>query len=153
MVFNATFNNISAISWRSILLVEETGVPGENRRLVARQWRTLSHYAVLTTPELTTLVGIGTDSIGSCKFIYHTITTPATLPFVLINFEVDTFNTHILDRSMSWLRAGTSIKSGGVVLVWCAHYSFSEMVQSCKCCQYKWVKCKPSQIIGRTALL
>jgi hypothetical protein len=27
MVFNATFNNISAISWRSVLLVEETGVP------------------------------------------------------------------------------------------------------------------------------
>ena len=30
MVFNATFNIISAISWLSILLVEETGVPGEN---------------------------------------------------------------------------------------------------------------------------
>jgi len=26
MVFYATFNNISVISWRSILLVEETGV-------------------------------------------------------------------------------------------------------------------------------
>jgi hypothetical protein len=31
MVFNATFNNISVISWRSVLLMEETGVPGENR--------------------------------------------------------------------------------------------------------------------------
>jgi len=30
MVFNATFNNISVISSRSVLLVEETGVPGEN---------------------------------------------------------------------------------------------------------------------------
>jgi len=30
MVFNATFNNISAKSWQSVLLVEETGVPGEN---------------------------------------------------------------------------------------------------------------------------
>jgi hypothetical protein len=30
MVFNATFNNISAISWRSVLLVEESGEPGEN---------------------------------------------------------------------------------------------------------------------------
>jgi hypothetical protein len=29
-VFNATFNNISAISWRPVLLVEETGVPVEN---------------------------------------------------------------------------------------------------------------------------
>jgi hypothetical protein len=28
MVFKATFNNISVISRRSVLLVEETGVPG-----------------------------------------------------------------------------------------------------------------------------
>jgi len=37
-VFIATFNNISVISWRSVLLVEETGVPGENHRLVASHW-------------------------------------------------------------------------------------------------------------------
>ena len=30
MVFNATFNNISVISWQSVLLVEETVVPREN---------------------------------------------------------------------------------------------------------------------------
>jgi hypothetical protein len=30
MVFNATFNNISVILWWSVLLVEETRVPGEN---------------------------------------------------------------------------------------------------------------------------
>jgi len=35
MVFVATFINISIISWRSVLLVEETGVPGENHRPVA----------------------------------------------------------------------------------------------------------------------
>jgi hypothetical protein len=29
MVFNATFNNISVVSWWSVLLVEETGVPGK----------------------------------------------------------------------------------------------------------------------------
>jgi hypothetical protein len=38
MVFNTTFNNISAISWRSVLLVEETGVLGENYRPVASHW-------------------------------------------------------------------------------------------------------------------
>jgi hypothetical protein len=32
MVFNVTFNNISDKSWRSVLLMEETGVPGENHR-------------------------------------------------------------------------------------------------------------------------
>ena len=35
MLFNATFNNISVISWRSVLLVEETGGPGENHQPVA----------------------------------------------------------------------------------------------------------------------
>jgi hypothetical protein len=37
MVFDATFKNISVISLRSVLLVEETGVPGENHRRVASQ--------------------------------------------------------------------------------------------------------------------
>jgi hypothetical protein len=32
MVFNATFNNISVISWWSVLLVEETEVPEGNQR-------------------------------------------------------------------------------------------------------------------------
>ena len=31
MVFNATFNNISAITWRSVLLVKETRVHGEKQ--------------------------------------------------------------------------------------------------------------------------
>jgi hypothetical protein len=33
MVFNATFNIISVISWRSVLLVEEIGVPGKTTYL------------------------------------------------------------------------------------------------------------------------
>ena len=33
MVFNATLNNISVISWRSVLLVKETGVPKETTDL------------------------------------------------------------------------------------------------------------------------
>ena len=35
IVVNATFNNISVISWRSVLLVEEIGVPRENHLPVA----------------------------------------------------------------------------------------------------------------------
>jgi len=34
IMFTATVNNISAISWRSALFVVETGVPGENYRPV-----------------------------------------------------------------------------------------------------------------------
>ena len=32
MVFNTTFNIISAVSWWSVLLMEETGIPCENHR-------------------------------------------------------------------------------------------------------------------------
>jgi hypothetical protein len=35
MVFSATFNNISVILWRSVSLVEETGLPGKKHRPVA----------------------------------------------------------------------------------------------------------------------
>ena len=35
IVFYATFSNISVILWQSVLLVEETGVPGENQRPAA----------------------------------------------------------------------------------------------------------------------
>jgi hypothetical protein len=34
MVLNATFNNISVISWQSVLLLNETGLPTENHRPV-----------------------------------------------------------------------------------------------------------------------
>jgi hypothetical protein len=35
MVFNTTFNNITVLLWQSVLLMEETGLPGENHRPAA----------------------------------------------------------------------------------------------------------------------
>jgi hypothetical protein len=50
MVFNAAVNNISVVSWRSVLLVEETTVPGEKHRPAASHWQTWSHNVVSSTP-------------------------------------------------------------------------------------------------------
>jgi len=78
MVFNATFNNISVISWQSFVLVEETRLTGENHRPFASHWyhkMLYRVYLVWVGFELTTLVVIGTDCIGSYKSNYHTITT------------------------------------------------------------------------------
>ena len=71
-VFIATFNNVSVISWWSVLLVEETGVPGENHRSVASHSQSRSHNVVSSTPHYerdsnSTLVVIGTDCTGCCK--------------------------------------------------------------------------------------
>ena len=71
-MFNGTFNNISVVSGRSVLLVEETWVPEENHDLpqVADQVLYRVHLTCAGF-ELTNLVVIGTDCIDSCKSNYH----------------------------------------------------------------------------------
>jgi len=49
-MFNATFKNISVLTWRPVLLVEETGVPEENHWPATSHWQTLSHNVVSSTP-------------------------------------------------------------------------------------------------------
>jgi hypothetical protein len=51
MVFSAIFRNISVISWRSVLMVEENGVPGENHRPAASHWQ-IYHIMLYTSPAL-----------------------------------------------------------------------------------------------------
>ena len=64
--FNANFNIISVISWRSFLLVEETGGPGENHRPVASHWQTLSHNDVHLA-----LIEIRTLNISGDRHLLH----------------------------------------------------------------------------------
>ena len=73
MVLNATFNNISAISWRSVLLVEETGAPEKKHRPVASHRQTLSRNVVSSTPRLS---GIHTHTE---VLIAKVVVNPATI--------------------------------------------------------------------------
>jgi hypothetical protein len=74
----------------SVLLVEETGIPGENHWSVTSHWQTLSHNVVLSTTrfEFATLViiHVGTDYVA---INYH---DPSTL---LIKYA-NSFNSWIV---------------------------------------------------------
>jgi len=108
MVFNATFNNISVILWRSVLLVEETG---ENHQPTYR--KSLTKFITkccieYTSPwagiELTTSVAIGTDCTGSCRSNYHTITAttaPKTRSFMKLNI-LFTLDRTIIKRLLTF---------------------------------------------------
>ena len=62
MVLNATFNIISFISWRLVLLVEETG---ENYQLAASHCQTLSHTVLSSTHRLS---GIRAHNVSGDRY-------------------------------------------------------------------------------------
>jgi len=70
IVFNGVFNNISAISWRSVILEEETG---EKPRPAASHLQILSHNvasSTLRSPELVVKEHPRTNTMHICSSNY-----------------------------------------------------------------------------------
>ena len=106
LVFSATFNNVLVISWRPVLLVEESVVQGENHRPVTEPWQSLPYIVVSSTPLLG---GIWTHNVrgnrhwlhSSYNSKYHTIRTtkdPFIIPVdIIIYWKLWFFNScHVI---------------------------------------------------------
>jgi hypothetical protein len=110
MVFNATFNNISVISWRSVLLVEETGGPGENTEL-SQVTDKLYHIMLYTSPwsrfKLTTSVVIGTDCIVVVN--KTTIRSWPQTRWFLCDFHIGSYVKISSAVQPSWSEGGTTM--------------------------------------------
>jgi hypothetical protein len=90
MVFNTTFNNISAILWQSVLLVEKIEVTGENHRPVASHWQTLSHNVACSTPHF---------EWGSNSQLFHAITTVLLLMMIILSTLLIRMYSSVRDKS------------------------------------------------------
>jgi hypothetical protein len=90
MVFNTTINNISAITWQSVLLLEETEVFKRKPSTCHKSLTNFITYCCIkyTSPwtgfKLTTLVLTTTYLTGSCKSNYCEITFIRGVPIFVV---------------------------------------------------------------------
>ena len=109
MVFNATFNNISVISWWSVLLVDKTEYPEKtNDPSQVTDKLHIMLYPV-TSPWMGFDCTLHTDCTNNCKSNYHTITT---VPLLLYK------NCVVHNRNLNFIilqvHVGMNLKSKSV---------------------------------------
>ena len=107
MVFNATFNNIAGISWRSVLLDPEKTT--DFSQVTDKFYHIMFYTSPWSKFELTTSMVIDTDYIGSCKSNYYTITAttaPTCTRSIFCNQQkqIEYFVLHDFIGNVAWNR-------------------------------------------------
>ena len=67
VMFSATYYNIAIISWRSVLLVNETGAPRKKQRRTTNHEHTVSHHVVSSIPRLRRIQTHSEYVVFTCK--------------------------------------------------------------------------------------
>jgi hypothetical protein len=113
--------------YRGVLLVDETGRPGENHRPVASHWHILlndvvsfEYTSAWARFKLTTLMVIGTDCTGSCKSNYA-IRPRRSLRDEKSNnsqYHMKTIGENFAFLSVCWSSNGLCIFFWNLIIVW-----------------------------------
>jgi hypothetical protein len=109
----------SILWWRSILLVDKTGIPGENHRPVASHWQTLSQCCIEKTIDLSQV----TDKL----YQPPVQSVPITIKVVSSNLAHDeVYLMQHCDKVCQWLAAGRWFSLYNIVI------SLSDCTGGCK---------------------
>ena len=100
LVFNATFNNISAISWRPVLVVEEAGVNlNKICRSIVKVYRRISHKIFYTKKRF-----------HFFESFYKQLRPNVVVPFIDIDIDRITDN-HCLKWALMYMYKGINFVS------------------------------------------